>query len=441
MLETLAEDIGTYDESTIVLNNTNRASAENLANKLGAKLRITSDGSFATLTLQNGTTIRDVYENKENRELLEKFSLDYYSKTSDIDESIESQDNSFVPTAPDYTISDTLYGNQSYMNYINVGDTWNTYRGSGVTVAVIDTGIDTDHPEFSGKISEYSYNASEDKIVKDYTLEDGSYDWSLIEDEQGHGTSVAGVIAASMDGAGTVGIAPEVTLLIIKAECDENGSFYRTSDLVFGLYYAIERDADVVNMSFGTYSNPFEAATKLAVDSDVICVAAAGNDATAALCYPAADENVIGVGALEDGGIELAEYFNYGENSDIVAPGTTYTTKIGGEYGISNGTSLASPIIAGAMALLKSQNKSIEFVDVQELLYASCYDLGSKGDDWYYGYGALDISALIMEERGTVTFDMLTDELDDIEQVFIRNHTLQDIPEPTRTYAIFDGWY
>ena len=438
-LQTLEEDIGTYDENTIVLTDTNASTAKSLAQKLGASLRITSDGSYATLTLPEGQTVKDVYENKDNRELLSKFSLDYYSRTSEVEE--ESYER--LPSTPNYTVTDTLYSNQSYIDYINVGNAWNSYRGSGITVAVIDTGIDTDHPEFAGKISEYSYNASEDKIVKDYTLESGEYDWSLIEDEQGHGTAVSGVIAASMNGDGVVGVAPEVTLLVIKAECDENGGFYRTSDLVFGLYYAVERDVDVVNMSFGSYVpvNPFAQATKLAVDSDIICVAAAGNDATTTICYPAADENVIGVGALAENSWELAAYSNYGENSDIVAPGTTYTAKKGGEYGVMKGTSLASPIVAGAVTLLKSQDRYIEFSKVEELLYASCYDLGSLGEDWYFGYGALDINALICEERGTVTFDMLTDELEDIKQVFIRNHTLQDIPEPERNYAVFDGWY
>jgi len=436
-LETLNEDIGTYDESTIVLNSTDRATAESLANKLGAKLRITKDGSYATLTLRNGMTVRDVYEDKENRALLGKFSLDYYSETSDIEE----QETVRQTTAPKYTVSDSLYSYQSYLNYLHIENTWEKYRGSGVTVAVIDTGIDTDHPEFSGKISEYSYNATDDKIVKDYTLEDGSYNWSLIEDAQGHGTSVAGVIAAGMNGEGVVGIAPEVTLLIIKVDCDENGSFYRTSDLVFGLYYAIERDADVVNMSFGSNSNSFVAPALLANDSDVTLVAAAGNDSSSALTYPAADENVIGVGALEDGGWNLATYSNFGDNTDVVAPGTVYTTAIGGGYRTISGTSFASPVTAAAVALLKSQNKNIENEKVKELLYASSSDLGGLGKDFYYGYGALDISALIMEKRGTVTFDMLTDELEDIEQVFIRNHTLQNIPEPDRNYAVFDGWY
>ncbi|MBQ5893423.1 MAG: leucine-rich repeat protein, partial [Clostridia bacterium] len=79
--------------------------------------------------------------------------------------------------------------------------------------------------------------------------------------------------------------------------------------------------------------------------------------------------------------------------------------------------------------------------EIQELIYASCYDLGDLGCDWYYGYGAIDVSALILEEQGRITFNMMTDELENLEQIFIRNHTLQSIPEPERLYAVFDGWY
>jgi subtilisin family serine protease len=271
--------------------------------------------------LPDGVTVRDVYSQRENRQYLSDLSLDVYSHVSDAEEETTEETTVRQTSAPNYTVTDPYYSLQSYLNYLNMDDTWNSYKGNGITVAIIDTGIDTDHPEFAGKISEYSYNSTDDKIVKDYKTTSGEYDWSLIEDEQGHGTAVAGVIAASMNGEGIVGIAPNVNLLIIKAECSASGAFYNTSDLVFGLYYAIERDADVVNMSFGIYgSNPFASATKLAVDSDIICVAAAGNNATTQLNYPAADENVIGVGALAENSWELASYSNYGENSDIVAP-------------------------------------------------------------------------------------------------------------------------
>ncbi len=441
-LEELERNIGTYDDQSIVLYQTSKANAEELASLLGAELRITKDGRFAKLTLPEGTTIRDVYADDANLEHIEKMAADYQVHIADITEE-ENVSEERLPTRPKYTVSDSDYALQTYLDYLNMQDVWNYYNGSGVTVAVIDTGIDTDHPEFAGRISEYSYNATEDKIVKDWTDENGNYDWSLIEDEQGHGTAVTGVLAASMNGEGIVGIAPDVNILVIKADCDPNGAFYRTSDLVFGLYYAIERDVQVVNMSFASPdpTNPFAEATRLAVDSDIVCVAAAGNEATAAPRWPAADPNVIGVGALAANSWERAPYSNYGENVDLVAPGTTYTAQTGGDYGTMNGTSFASPTVAGAIALFMQNDPYIMVEDVTEVLYASSYDLGDLGRDWIYGFGALDMSALLLEERGTITYDMLTDELENTEGLFIEGHTLQELPEPERLYAVFDGWY
>ena len=444
-VQELQDNEGRYDAQSIVLTHTSEPAARELAEKLGAKLRITKDGSFATLTLPEGITILDVAKSEDYLADLPSMSADYQARITEVTEENEEGTDERLPMRPQCTVSDTSYELQTYLDYMNLGNVWATTRGNGVTVAVIDTGIDTDHPEFAGRISEYSYNATEDKIVKDYLLEDGSYDWSLIEDEQGHGTSVAGVIGASMNSGEIVGIAPKVTLIVIKAECDENGTFTRTSDLVFGLYYAIERDVAVVNMSFGSQSpiDPYAEPAQLAGDSDIICLAAAGNESTAALTYPAANPNVIGVGALAEDSWELAKYSNYGENVDIVAPGTTYTTAMGGGYKSTDGTSLACPAAVGAIALMRSlgQYKYAETRDILEILYASCYDLGDLGHDWYYGYGAVDISALILEDQGTVTFNMMTDELDNTEQLFIRNHTLQNMPEPERLYAIFDGWY
>ena len=440
VLDELMQNAGMYDEQSVVLHNVSERVAQKLAEQLNAELRSVQNGKYARLTLPEGTTIVDVYKNNEYRKYLEKMSVDYHVRTSEItDEEGNKVHNTSVPN---YTVTDGYYNQQDYINYLHVGDAWSSYRGNGVTVAVIDTGIDTDHPEFAGRISEKSYNATEDKIVKDYLLAGDVYDWSLIEDEQGHGTAVTGVISAAMNGEGVVGVAPEVTIIVIKAECDANGNFLRSSDLVFGLYYAIEAGADVVNMSFGVYfTNPFASPLRLAVDSDILCVAAAGNDGTTALMYPAADPNCIAVGALAQDSWELAAYSNYGENVNIVAPGTTFTTQKGGGYGIMNGTSLAAPIVAGAMALLKQQNRWIEFSEAQELLYASTYDLGSLGEDFYYGYGALDVAALLTEQRGTVTFNYLTDEIEETTQVFIRNHTLQNLPEPDRNFCVFDGWY
>ncbi|MBQ7646871.1 MAG: leucine-rich repeat protein, partial [Clostridia bacterium] len=462
LLDELYVRVGEYDAKSIVLNNTSIYEAKKLAEKYDAKLRITNNGKYAALTLNGDKTIVDVLEDDACIPYIDRISADWAVSTCVLNGLDSTEDsNSFIPDIPEdiynpyertyrtpsrpvFDVTDDGYTNQRYLDYMNLKNVWGMTCGGGITVAVIDTGIDTDHPEFAGRISEYSYNASSDKIVKDYLLDENdptSYDWSLIEDEQGHGTSVTGVLAAAMDGSGMVGIAPNVNIITIKAECDENGMFKRGSDLMFGLYYAIERDVNVVNMSFTTGDNIFKDALQLAVDSDIICVAAAGNYKTSAPYYPASDPNCIGVGALDSDSWLLADYSNYGDNSDIVAPGTTYTAKMGGGYSMNSGTSLASPAAAGVVALYLSVNNYVEYTDLLEVLYASCYDLGELGEDYLYGFGAIDASAMIIEEKGTITFDYLTDEIDNTKQVFIRDHTLQNIPEPDRLYAVFDGWY
>lgn len=432
----LETEKGRYDESTILLKNTSKYEAELLAKKLGARLRISSNGRFAVLYLDENTSIIDVCRDDRYKKYIASFSPDYKVRAAEAEEAEE--ENIHIAKRPEYDVSDTYYPLQDYLNYINLEDTWERSSGEGRTVAIIDTGIDTDHPEFCGKISEWSYNATYDKIVLDY-----DNDWSLIEDSAGHGTAVAGVIAAAMDGNGVTGIAPGANILVIKAECDESGAFKRTSDLVFGLYYAIERDVDVVNMSFALeMENPFEDALRLACDSDIICVAAAGNKKSASGYFPASDPNCIGVGSLEDGGWERAGYSNYGDNADVYAPGSVLTTAVGGTYGYENGTSFSSPIVAAAALHYKTLAGPYEQNEVFiKKLHASCYDLGDPGPDFFYGYGAVDFHALLLEETGNVTFNMMTDDLYDEDGVFIYGHAIADIPEPERLYAVFDGWY
>ena len=421
---------GTYNNTSIVLSDTTKAQAEAIADEIGAEVRLTKEEDYAVLYLPEDVTIEDVYSSEEYGKYLPEMEPDYYVYACDTGE----EQKTLYTSHPEYPVNDEYYDRQTYLDYVHMGDTWTETRGAGVKVAVIDTGIDTDNPEFQGRISEDSYNASTDKKVKDYGMD-------VVEDEDGHGTSVAGVLAASMDQTGITGVVPESDLIVIKCDTDGNGQFTRSSDLVFGLAYAIECDADVVNMSFGTDTDIFSRYTKLAVDSDVVCVASAGNEGSAMPTYPAADENVIGVGALEADGWELANYSNYGDNSDVLAPGTVYTTQKDGTYAVSSGTSMAAPVVSGAVALYLSGNPNTEYTAMKSLLEASSVDLGVLGEDWLHGFGTLDIHALVREEKGTITYEMLTDEMENETQVFVKGHTVQAMAEPERENLVLDGWF
>ena len=480
--ETLVQDQGLYAPDSIVLQNTTKAEAERIAEKLGAKVRLTAKEDFAVLYLPEGMTIDDVYADKELAVDVMKMSPDYFIATNEIsswgrkttsndlsslmsgapnsstelssvlrDTSVFSNDDgsslhgdeeeSLAPrlsirkSRPSYSGNDTWFGNQQYLDYIDLQDTWSYTKGAGVTVAVIDSGIDIDHPEFAGKISEYSYYASQDKVVKDY-------DMSIIDDEFGHGTVVAGVIAAAMDnGEGITGIAPDVTLLVIKCDVNEAGDFARGSDIIFGLAYAIEQNVDIINMSLASDGDIFSKYTKLAVDSDIICIASAGNDGSNVPVYPASLDSVIGVGAYDTENDTVTDYSNYGENVDILAPGNAFTTTMTGGYGAATGTSISCPIATAAAALYISQNGKVSFDKMLQLFRASSIDVGILGADYRHGYGELDIHALVCEEKGTITYDMLTDEIPNETQIFVRGRTVQYMPEPERNYVVYDGWF
>lgn len=411
-IEQLDNDKGLYSTDSIVLSDTTKEDAEHIAEEIGAEVRMTKKGDFAVLYLPKDVSIEDIYDNDKYASYIPQMTPDYYVSTNLIngngmdEEDVIPDADMVVRNHPNYSINDPAYTNQQYIDYINLKDTWEETRGAGITVAIIDSGIDTDHAEFIGKISEKSYNASEDKIVKDYDI-------SVIEDENGHGTAVAGVLAASMNNSeGITGISPDVNLVVIKCDVDDTGKFVRGSDLVFGLAYAIESDVDIINMSFGSPIDIFSRYTELAVDSDIICIAAAGNDGSNMPVYPASLDSVIAVGAYDTENGGLTEYSNYGDNVNLLAPGTAYTTYIDGGYKMSTGTSISAPIVSGAAALYIASNGKTQFDEMRQLFEASSHDLGDPGQDYRHGFGELDVYALVCEEKGTITYDMLTDEVE-----------------------------
>ena len=253
----------------------------------------------------------------------------------------------------------------------------NGIKGAGVKVAVLDTGIDYNHPDL---IENYrgGYNFVDDT--------GDPYDDSRF----GHGTHIAGIIAARGNGAGVVGVAPEASIYAVKVL--NGGMMGSTSDIVSGIEWAVTHEMNVVSMSFGMPYDPlfFSQAVKDACDkaheAGIVLIAAAGNGNRLGVDYPAAFEPVIAVAATmkDDSRYQVS---NYGPKVEVAAPGgEIYSTMPGGGYGVMSGTSQAAPHAAGVAALLLSSGVVGEDA-VRSSLAAGSEDLGAVGRDDYFGFG------------------------------------------------------
>ncbi len=230
---------------------------------------------------------------------------------------------------------------------IKAAEIWEKTKGTGITVAVLDTGVDTDHPDLKDRIAG----------GRNFTTDDQSNP-DIYEDYNGHGTHVAGTIAAIDDGKGVVGVAPEVSLLIIKV-LDKNGSG-QYKWIIDGINYAVEQKVDIISMSLGGPEDVPELheAIKHAIKNNVLVVCAAGNDGdgdeeTDELGYPGCYNEVICVGAI-DLERNSSPFTNSNNEIDLVAPGEKIlSTYLNGKYATLSGTSMATPHVSGAMALIK----------------------------------------------------------------------------------------
>lgn len=245
---------------------------------------------------------------------------------------------------------------------------WEYSTGESATVAVIDTGIDVDHPSLADRISDLSYNSESDQIGKQYVV-----------DDYGHGSHVSGIIASSIWTSGGItasGVAPEAEILAIKANSEEG--YFESVSLLRGINYAVDNGADVINMSLGRiyYAGPDEAEHQTiidAVDSGVTIIASAGNDSIDHAGFPASYPEVIAVSSTGQNYRFDSRYSNYGPEIDVAAPGTDiYSIDYLSENPIKmTGTSMASPVVAGVAALVVSQNPTYTPADVRTALLGS----------------------------------------------------------------------
>lgn len=257
---------------------------------------------------------------------------------------------------------------------IDVTEAWKKTKGEGVKVLVIDTGVDREHLEIKGKIK-FGINMFEKS-------ED-------ISDEYGHGTHVTGLIAGDK-----TGVAPNVDLYVAKVlDGSGEGSMASVMD---GITLAINFEVDVLCMSLGIRGGlPVHLEQRIleAHAKGITIVCATGNMGVSDIDYPAHLDEVISVGGV-DKDLELASFSNHGERLDIVAPSVDILSAFkDGKYARMSGTSMASPLVAGAIALLISYNrkKGIELTPQQ--IREKIESMGQH--DYSYGHGVLDLSKLL----------------------------------------------
>ncbi len=263
------------------------------------------------------------------------------------------------------------------------------FRGAGVLVAICDTGVDYTHPDLAARVNR--------NLCKDFTGSGSGY-----MDKQGHGTHCSGIVAASADGAGMVGVAPEATLMLCKVLGDTGSG--ASSWIANGIRHAVDSGADIISLSLGGPSPDAatRAAIQYAVQNGAWVVCAAGNDGGPAEGYPGDYPESVAVCAT-DRNNKRATFSTINRENDISAPGVNIMSTLpGGRYGSMSGTSMATPYVAGCLALVRGAIKRAggPMPTQGELLSKwfkqTATDLEIAGKDDYTGWGLVQPKAMIL---------------------------------------------
>lgn len=303
--------------------------------------------------------------------------------------------NHVVPVYP----NDPAYegGDQWGLNKTEGPKAWGITTGSSlVTVAVIDTGVDLDHPDLQDKIL-----AGWDFVNND----------AYPDDDHSHGTHVAGIAAAATNNAlGIAGVSWGARIMPVKV-LDSGGNGYM-DDVIASMEYAADHGVQVLNLSLGsvTSSSALQDAVNYARNRGAVVIAAAGNCGSGCiiggqyyynpLMYPASCQNVVGVAATTstDGWASFSEHNTY---VDLSAPGVGIYSTIPNGYGYKDGTSMATPFVSGLAALVLSRWPDYTPSQVETALFSNADDLGSSGRDDYFGYGRINAFHTLLYGAGT----------------------------------------
>ncbi|PGO61574.1 S8 family peptidase [Priestia megaterium] len=269
-----------------------------------------------------------------------------------------------------YTPNDPFFAYQYGPQKVQAPDAWDVTTSNGnIKIAIIDTGVQLNHPELAIKLWP-GYNFVEGNLNPN--------------DGNGHGTHVAGIAGALTENSlGIAGIAPSASIIPVRAlDNSGNGTL---SNIANAITYSTNAGAKVINLSLGSSqgSITLENAINYAWNQGVVIVAAAGNEASNTLTYPAAYQNVIAV-ASTDINDQKSDFSNYGTWVEVSAPGSTIlSTYTGSYYAYLSGTSMACPHVAGLAALLAAQGKNN--VQIKNTILSTCDPVPGTGLYWTYG--------------------------------------------------------
>jgi len=285
------------------------------------------------------------------------------------------------------TPNDPYFGSEWHAAKIGAPTAWDSSNGAGVTIAILDSGVDGTHPDLSAQ------------MVPGWNFYDNN---SNTSDVYGHGTQTAGTAAATNNnGMGVAAIAGGAKIMPIRI-ADASGTGY-WSMIAQGISYAVDHGARVASISFDNLlsSSSILTAAQHMKSKNGLVVIAAGNCGCSPNLTPSAA--VIPVSAT-DSNDQMTAWSSYGSYVAMSAPGVSiYTTTVGGGYGQVSGTSFSSPIVAATVALMMSANPRLANTKIESLLYSTATDLGPSGRDIYFGYGRVNAAAAAQAALGAAT--------------------------------------
>jgi type VII secretion-associated serine protease mycosin len=320
--------------------------------------------------------------------------------------------------------ADSIRNREYWLSDYGITTAWKTTKGKGVTIAVIDTGVDSSHPDLAGAVIGGA----------DFSGQGAANGQQPVGADGGsHGTMVAALAAGRGQGSsGVIGAAPAASILAISIGFESGNS---DTQIAKAVRWAVDNGADVINMSLTRntldWPTSWDDAFLYAMEHDVVIVAAAGNrgSGTTQVGAPATMPGVLTVAGLDRAGAASSDASSQGITIGVSAPAEQLVGAVpGGGYVLWDGTSGATPIVAGIAALVRAAHPELNAANVINRIVATAKDAGKTGTDPIYGFGRVDAAAAVKGSVPTVAANPMGDLAD-----WIRVHRRADAPDPDPT--------